>query len=74
MRVIDMAKKSSGGKGSRSAKTDQSVDEIFRAKHAAYYESIAKVIPRMHYNARTGMLTVGSYRRVSPHMKVTKKR
>ena len=74
MRVIDMAKKSGGGKGSRSAKTDQSKDESFRAKQAAYFESIAKVMPRMHYNARTGMLRVGSYRRVSPHMKVTKKR
>ena len=74
MRVIDMAKKSDEGKDSRSAKTGQSAVEIFRAKHAAYYESIAKVIPRMHYNARTGMLRVGSYRRVSPHMKVTKKR
>ena len=69
-----MARKSGGGKDSRSAKTGQSAVEIFRANHAAYYQSIAKVTPRMHYNARTGMLRVGSYRRVSPHMKVTKKR
>ena len=69
-----MAKKSRGGKGSRSAKTDQSADESFRARQAAYFESIAKVIPGMHYSARTGTLRVGSYRRVSPHMKVTKKR
>ena len=69
-----MAKKPGGGKDSHSAKTDQSADESFRAKHAAYYESIAEIFPQMHYNARTGMLRVGSYRRVSPHMKVTKKR
>ena len=69
-----MAKKSGGRKGSRSAKTGQSADEIFRAELNAYFESIAKVIPGMHYSARTGMLRVGSYRRVSPHMKVTKKR
>ena len=69
-----MAKKTGGSKGSRSAKTGQSAVERFKAEHAAYYESIAKVIPRMHYSARTGTLTVGSYRSVDPDMKVTKKR
>ena len=72
MRVIDMAKKSGGRKDSRSAKTDQSEAER-RAELKAYYDRIAKVIPRMHYNARTGMLTVGSYRGVITDMKVTKR-
>ena len=73
MRVNEMAKKSGGRKGSRSAKADQSAAER-RAELKAYYDKIAKVIPRMHYNARTGTLTVGSYRSVDPDMKVTKKR
>ena len=72
MGVIEMAKKTGGGKGSRSAKTDQSEAER-RAELKAYYDRIAKVIPRMHYSARTGTLTVGSYRSVDPDMKVTKR-
>ena len=73
MGVIDMAKKTGGGKGSRSAKADQSEAER-RAELKAYYDRIAKVIPRMHYSARTGTLTVGKFRRVITDMKVTKKR
>ena len=73
MGVIDMAKKTGGGKGSRSAKTDQSEAER-REELKAYYDRIAKVIPRMHYNARTGTLTVGKFRRENLHMSVTKKR
>ena len=72
MRVIEMVKKSGGRKGSRSAKADQSEAER-RAELKAYYDRIAKVIPRMHYSARTGTLTVGSYRSVDPDMKVTKR-
>ena len=72
MRVIEMVKKSGGRKGSGSAKTDQSAAER-RAELKAYYDRIAKVIPRMHYNARTGTLTVGKYRSVDPDMKVTKR-
>ena len=68
-----MAKKTGGRNGSRSAKADQSEAER-RAELKAYYDKIAKVIPRVHYSARTGTLTVGSYRRVDPDMKVTKKR
>lgn len=68
-----MAKKPGGGKGSRSAKTDQSEAER-RAELKAYYDRIAKIIPRMHYNARTGTLTVGKFRRENLHMSVTKKR
>ena len=68
-----MAKKPGGGKDSRSAKTDQSEAER-RAELKAYYDRIAKIIPRMHYNARTGTLTVGKFRRENLHMSVTKKR
>ena len=67
-----MAKKPGGGKGSRSAKTDQSEAER-RAELKAYYDRIAKIIPRMHYNARTGTLTVGKFRRDNLHMSVTKR-
>ena len=67
-----MAKKTGGRKGSRNAKTDQSAAER-RAELKAYYDKIAKVIPWMHYNARTGTLTVGKYRSVDPDMKVTKR-
>ena len=67
-----MAKKSGGGKDSRSAKTDQSAAER-RAELKAYYDKIAEVIPRLHYSARTGMLTVGKYRRRSPYMTITKR-
>ena len=67
-----MAKKTGSGKGSRSAKTDQSEAER-RAELKAYYDRIAKIIPRMHYNARTGTLTVGKFRRDNLHMSVTKR-
>ena len=67
-----MAKKTGGGKGSRSAKKDQSEAER-RAELKAYYDRIAKIIPRVHYSARTGTLTVGKFRRVDPDMKVTKR-
>ena len=72
MGVIEMAKKTGGGKGSRSAKADQSEAER-RAELKAYYDRIAKIIPRMHYNARTGTLTVGKFRRENLHMSVTKR-
>ena len=67
-----MVKKSGGRKGSRSAKADQSEAER-RAELKAYYDKITKIIPRVHYSARTGTLTVGKYRRVDPDMKVTKR-
>ena len=72
MRAIDMAKKSDGGKGSRSAKTGQSATAS-NAKQDEYLEKMASVIPRMRYNARTGTLIVGSYRRDNLNMNVTKR-
>ena len=67
-----MAKESGAGKGSRSAKTGKSAT-AGKTDLDRYFERIATVIPRMRYNARTKTLTVGKYRRVSPHVDVTKR-
>ena len=72
MRAIEMAKKTGGGKGSRSEKTGKSATAS-KAKRTADFDRISNVIPRMHYNARTGTLIVGKYRRDDLHMNVTKR-
>ena len=67
-----MAKKSGDEKGSRGAKASGNLTEGKAIRNSVFDGKISK-ISRVKYNARTGMLTVGSYRRRSPHMKVTKR-
>ena len=69
-----MAKKSGGGKDSRSAKTGKSATASkAKQKHVWESEAVTSVIPRMHRNTRNGTLTVGKYRRISPYVDVTKR-
>ena len=72
MGVIDMAKKSGGGKGSRGPKTGRVLTEG-QVMRNPDFESKPSNIPRMHRNSRNGTLTVGKYRRISPYVNVTKR-